>query len=273
MGLNLAEAFCGVWVWAGTVSALEAKVRTESGPVILGVLMNSLWVADQRRLELKGPGVALLQTASIGLLTINFLRRIKDIKTRERILRDAWKTSDHFGLFYRVVASEQYHALKKDRTYETIFPADILKKLRRESVAKTKEILDSENAPKDPMLIWLINYNAEAEGPDTVLNWTRSLLSNPSKLAGVLTNIIRVSRRGEPDEKLELNYGVLIRYFTVDANFVEATTAMTGLSCDEVAVIQQAHAIAVNAMATNPIAAVPTVGDSPEQMVFVPDLI
>jgi hypothetical protein len=259
--------------WDITISALQAKVRRETTVGVIGALTSSLWIADRRRLEGTGPGAALLPTSGIGVLTVSFLRRINDIKKREQILRDAWTESGHFGLFYRVVAAEQYEARRTEQQYESIFPPDTLKRLRREAVGVAKKVFDSNGAMQNPMLTWLLAYNSQAEGPDAVFSWIRSLLADRSRLAGFLCNVIRLNRQGDPEEKLELNLGVLASYFAIDASLLAATEDTAGLSEEYAMVIQQAHAIALAATTKGQTTAAPSVGEFPKLLPFVPDLM
>jgi hypothetical protein len=258
--------------WDTAISALETKVKSETDPKVIGPLTSALWYADNRRLREKGPGAALLPTSGIGVLTVLFLQRIA-VERREQILRDAWTTSDHFGLFYRVVAAEQFSARQSDRKHEPILPSDTLRRLRRESVAEAKKVLGSETVMQDPMLIWLLAYNSQAEGPESVFSWTRSLLSDRTKLAGFLCNVIRVNRQEDPKEKLELNRGVLGAFFAIDSSLLEATKDTAGLSGEYAEVIQQANAIAVAATKTGHTTSAPNVGEFPSLLALMPDLI
>ncbi len=261
------------YTWDVSISALAGKLRAETDPEIISKLTKAIWSADELRIETKGPGAYLLPTSGISQLTITFLHQIVGESERVRILRDAWNESDHFGLFYYVISSEQHQSLKNNQNYRPVLLADTLRQLRREAVAKTKEILDSENVMQNPMLTWLISFNAAAEGPETILKWTEGLLLKPTRLAGFLKNMIRVHRRGDPDEKLNLTYGVLACYFAIDEALVNATDGTAGLSSEDADVIRQAHEIAVKVRSIDHTAPVPEDSEYPKLAAYVAGLV
>jgi hypothetical protein len=233
--------------WDIAISALEAKFKSETEPTILASLITALWVADLARI---GAGAPLLSTVGVANLTVDCLRRISDAATREQILKNARKNSRHFGALYRVICSEQHNA-RESHGYAPIFPVDVLRRLRRECLEEARLLLTSDAALSDPMLIWFLAYQSEAEGPEKVWSWAAELLGRPKQFAVFLKNMVRMHRQDGPEAKLELSRAVLGIFWAIDAKLAHATRDIQGLDSDEADLLQQAHVIAQQAVDTH----------------------